>query len=184
MHATTAGAVPRAQWARTGDTNTWVAAAGTLMLAASRQAGGTGWDWRVYRAGSAQDERAVSAATWTPGPLQREIDSFELHLLAELKSAKTVRTYTEAARWLAGAALLPAGISQWDKAGTRDVQRWIASLNERYSGTYANNQFRALQQFFKWRSADDPAAARPNPMAASSRRRPMTKPSRSSPRPS
>src|SRR5215469_10315213 len=99
------------------------------------------------------------------GPLQPMIDSFELHLLAERKSPKTVRTYTEAAQWLAGACLLPAGTERWELVTTRDIQRWIASLNDRYSGTYANNQFRALQQFFRWLAGEDPAAARPNPMA-------------------
>jgi len=34
-----------------------------------------------------------------------------------------------------------------------------------YSDTYANNQFRALQQFFKWLSAEDPERPLPNPMA-------------------
>ena len=35
------------------------------------------------------------------GARQREIDSFELSLLAERKAPKTIRTYTEAARWFA-----------------------------------------------------------------------------------
>jgi integrase/recombinase XerD len=30
------------------------------------------------------------------------------------------------------------------------VQRWIAWLLERYSAVYVGNQFRALQQFFRW----------------------------------
>ena len=46
-----------------------------------------------------------------------------------------------------------------------DVQRWIVALLGRgYSDTYANNQFRALQQFFKWYSAEDPDWPLPNPM--------------------
>lgn len=100
------------------------------------------------------------------GPLAAMVESFELHLLAERKSPKTIRTYIEAALWFAAACLLPAGITDWADASTRDVQRWIASLAARYgkSGAYANNQFRALQQFFKWYAAEDPADPRPNPM--------------------
>ena len=90
------------------------------------------------------------------------IDSFEISLEAERKSPKTVRTYTEAARWLAGAHLLPAGMTDWEAVTARDVQRWIIAA---YSDTYANNQFRALQQFFKWLSAEDPERPLPNPMA-------------------
>jgi hypothetical protein len=35
------------------------------------------------------------------GGLQPEISSFRLHLAAEGKASKTVRTYTEAVQWLA-----------------------------------------------------------------------------------
>ncbi len=41
------------------------------------------------------------------GPLAPEIGSFRLHLAAEGKAAKTVRTYTEAVRWFAAAHLIP-----------------------------------------------------------------------------
>ena len=37
------------------------------------------------------------------GIFQAEISSFRLHLAAEGKSAKTVRTYTEAVQWFAAA---------------------------------------------------------------------------------
>ena len=99
------------------------------------------------------------------GPLRSMVDSFELHLLAERKSPKTIRTYVEAALWFAAAHLLAAGMTEWAQVTTKDVQRWTASLAARYSGAYANNQFRALQQFFKWHASEDPADPRPNPMA-------------------
>ena len=35
------------------------------------------------------------------GPFQPMIDSWDLHLRAERKSAKTIRTYLEAAQWMA-----------------------------------------------------------------------------------
>jgi integrase len=44
----------------------------------------------------------------------------------------------------------------------RDVQEWIAWLLERYSAAYGSNEFRALQQFFKW-LADEGEI--PDPMA-------------------
>ena len=42
------------------------------------------------------------------GPFASEIGSFRLHLAAEGKAPKTVRTYTEAVAWFAAAHLIPA----------------------------------------------------------------------------
>ena len=99
------------------------------------------------------------------GPFQGLINSFELHLRAEHKSAKTIRTYTEAAQWFAAMQLRPAERGDWAQASAEDVQRWMVWLLARYSDTYANNQYRALQQFFRWYATEDPADPRPNPMA-------------------
>jgi len=100
------------------------------------------------------------------GTFQPMIDSFELYLLAGRKKPKTVRTYTEAAQWFAAAQLRPAGLASWQDVTAADVQRWIVALLGRgYSDCYASNQFRALQQFFKWHSSEDPDEPRPNPMA-------------------
>ena len=93
------------------------------------------------------------------------IDSFDLHLRAEKKSPKTIRTYLEAAQWFAAAYLIPAGLSDWSEVKARHVQEWTVTLLGRYSDRYANNQFRALQQFFKWHATEDPDEPRPNPMA-------------------
>ncbi len=41
------------------------------------------------------------------GVFQPEISSFRLHLAAERKAAKTVRTYTGAVRWFAAARPAP-----------------------------------------------------------------------------
>jgi integrase/recombinase XerD len=96
------------------------------------------------------------------GPFLPEVSSFRLHLAAEGKSAKTIRTYTDAAAWFAGDHLLRrAGKSAWRQADKRDVQQWMAWLLGRYSDAYASNQFRALQQFFKWLAAEDEL---PDPM--------------------
>ncbi len=87
------------------------------------------------------------------GILQAEISSFGLHLAAGNKSAKTIRTYTEAAQWFAAADL--PGQASWEQVDGRDIQQWTAWLLDRYSSAYASNQYRALQQFFKWLAAED-----------------------------
>jgi len=91
---------------------------------------------------------------------QAEISSFALRLAAEGKAAKTIRTYTEAVQWFA-AARLP-GRASWEQVTSRDIQQWMTWLLDRYSTAYASNQYRALQQFFKWLAAEDQL---PDPMA-------------------
>ena len=82
---------------------------------------------------------------------------------AEGKAAKTIRTYTEAVQWFA-ATCLPGrtGRGSWEQVTSLDVQRWMAWLLGRSSSAYASNQYRALQQFFKWLAAEDQL---PDPMA-------------------
>jgi site-specific recombinase XerD len=105
---------------------------------------------------------------WQPKPLdaggfQSEISSFRLHLAAEGKAGKTVRTYTEAVQWFAAAHLRRAvGRTGWEEVKRQDVQEWIVWLLTRYSGAYASNQYRALQQFFRWLAAEEEI---PDPMA-------------------
>jgi integrase len=99
------------------------------------------------------------------GVLQPMVGSFELHLRAEKKSPRTIRTYIDAARWLAAGYLIPAGIADWAEVRARHVQEWTVWLLGQYADTYASNQFRALQQFFRWFATEDPDEPRPNPMA-------------------
>jgi site-specific recombinase XerD len=97
------------------------------------------------------------------GGFQAEINSFALRLAAEGKAAKTIRTYTEAVRWFAATRLSGrAGRGSWEQVTSRDIQRWMAWILGRYSTAYASNQYRALQQFFKWLAAEDQL---PDPMA-------------------
>jgi integrase/recombinase XerD len=98
------------------------------------------------------------------GQFQPMIDSWDLHLRAEKKSAKTIPTYLEAAQWFAAEHLIPGGFTDWDGVRAKQVQEWTITLLGRYSDSYANNQFRALQQFFRWHSTEDPDEQRPNPM--------------------
>ena len=96
------------------------------------------------------------------GMFQAEISSFALRLAAEGKAAKTIRTYTEAVQWFAAAGLTGHGRASWEQVTSRDIQQWMAWLLDRYSTAYASNQYRALQQFFKWLAAEDEL---PDPMA-------------------
>ncbi len=47
------------------------------------------------------------------------------------------------------------GQASWEQAGSQDIQQWMTWLLDRYSNAYASNQYRALQQFFKWLAAED-----------------------------
>jgi len=110
---------------------------------------------------------APQSRFWQPneldaGCLQPEISSFRLHLAAEGKAAKTVRTYTEAVQWFAARLRREAGRTGWEGVRKQDVQEWMVWLLGRYSPAYASNQFRALQQFFKWLAAEEEI---PGPMA-------------------
>ena len=97
------------------------------------------------------------------GPFAADVASFELHLAAENKAAATIRIYTGAPRWFAAAHLLrETGKTRWEQVDTQDVQRWVVWLLRHYSQTYACQQYRSLQQFFRWLAAEDEIA---DPMA-------------------
>jgi integrase/recombinase XerD len=84
------------------------------------------------------------------------LDSYDLFLRAEGKRPATIRTYTDAAAKLAREQNIDL-----TQATRRDVEKHVVSLLERYSPGYASNQFRALQQFFKWLAAEEDVS---NPM--------------------
>jgi integrase/recombinase XerD len=97
------------------------------------------------------------------GPFTVDVASFRLHLAAENKAPATVKTYAEAVLWFAAGYLLrETGKTRWEQVSGQDVQRWTVRLLARYSDSYASNQFRALQQFFRWLAAEDEV---PDPMA-------------------
>jgi site-specific recombinase XerD len=108
---------------------------------------------------TAQEPRSRQPKQLDAGTFQAEISSFALRLAAEGKAAKTIRTYTEAVQWFAAARLRRAS---WEQVDSQDIQQWMAWLLDRYSNAYASNQYRALQQFFKWLAAEDEL---PDPMA-------------------
>lgn len=93
---------------------------------------------------------------------------------AEKKSAKTIRTYLEAAQWFAAEYLVPAGFTDWDAVRAKQAQEWTVTLLGRYSDAYANSQFRALQQSFKWHATEDPDEQRPTGIMVTASPRSLT----------
>lgn len=86
------------------------------------------------------------------------IRDFALSLAAEGKSVKTIRTYTDAASWLQRTQEL----EDWTEVRKSHVRQHIASILETKSPSYASNQYRALQQFFKFLENEEDI---PNPMS-------------------
>ena len=108
---------------------------------------------------TAKESRSRQPKQLDAGMFQAEISSFALRLAAEGKAAKTIRTYTEAVQWFAATGLPRR--ADWQQVTGSDIQRWMAWLLDRYSTAYTSNQYRALQQFFKWLAAEDQL---PDPM--------------------
>ena len=111
---------------------------------------------------TAQEPRPRQPKQLDAGIFQAEISSFALRLAAEGKAAKTIRIYTEAVRWFAAALPRQASRANWEQVGSQDIQQWMTWLLDQYSNAYASNQYRALQQFFKWLAAED---GLPDPMS-------------------
>jgi site-specific recombinase XerD len=105
---------------------------------------------------TALETRSGQTKPLDAGIFQAEVSSFRLHLAAEGKAVKTVRTYTEAVQWFAAAHLLrQQNRTCWEEVRKQDIQEWVAWLLGWYSAAYASNQYRALQQFFKWLAAEE-----------------------------
>jgi site-specific recombinase XerD len=97
------------------------------------------------------------------GVFGADVASFRLHLAAENKAERTIKAYTEAVRWFAAAHLLcETSKTRWEQVDAQDVRRWMVYLLGQYSDAYAYQQYRALQQFFRWLSAEEEL---PDPMA-------------------
>ena len=66
-----------------------------------------------------------------------------------------LRPSTEAVRFRALLEPPSSRISPESPPNRSRGQQWTAWLLDRYSSAYASNQYRALQQFFKWLAAED-----------------------------
>jgi integrase/recombinase XerC len=82
-------------------------------------------------------------------PLDRQIASFGRWLRFGNKSDKTITIYVSAATKMA-AWLAERDVTDWADAQPQHVQEFIIGILETRSAGYANNLFRALQQFAKW----------------------------------
>lgn len=90
--------------------------------------------------------------------------SFQLHLRAENKSAKTIETYSDALDQLTAfveRAGMPRGIGALRR---EHVEAFLVSLQESgRSPATVNNRYRSLQAFFRWLAEED--ELRESPMA-------------------
>ncbi len=112
---------------------------------------------------TAEERRSRQPNPLAAGAFQGAISSFHLNLADDGKSGKTARMYTEAVRWFAAAHLLrETSRTGLDEVDGPDIQRWMVWLLGRYSDSYASNQYRALQQFFRWWPDEEDL---PDPMA-------------------
>lgn len=88
------------------------------------------------------------------------LKSFELHLRAERKSPKTIRSYVDTARLLAtfhgGKPLLDLD--------DEDIKAFIADQLDRWKPATAAVRFRSLQQLYRWAASDAEGLIPTNPM--------------------
>ncbi len=129
-----------------------------------------------------RDQRTLPAtfAAW--------ISSFELSLRAKGRSPKTRRIYTDAATKLAWWLIDNKAAADWSEVTKKTLELYMAWFQDGalrcgcsrsqgqhpaqecakpqpYEPAYANNQFRAIQQFWKWYAVEEDV---PNPIAAMS----------------
>jgi integrase/recombinase XerD len=74
------------------------------------------------------------------------IRDFSLALTAEGKKPKTIKIYTDAAYWLKDTQEL----NDWSEVKKNHIRKHLATVLEGHEKSYANNQYRALQQFFRF----------------------------------
>jgi hypothetical protein len=129
------------------------------------------WPTESCAAAEPREERKTTAA---PEPrsqprkllaarvFQPEISSFRLHLAAEGKAPRPSGTMSKRSSGFAAAHLLADTCwTRWEQVTGQDIERGMVQLPGRYSQAYASNQYRALQQFFKWLAEEDEFAGLP-----------------------
>jgi site-specific recombinase XerD len=85
--------------------------------------------------------------------------SFQCHLRAENKSARTVETYLEAVLQLQG--FLAARGGDLASASREDLEAFLAGLLARWKPATAANRYRALRVFYAWLEEEGEIAADP-----------------------
>jgi site-specific recombinase XerD len=85
--------------------------------------------------------------------------SFERHLRAENKSARTVETYLEAVQQLD--AFLTVRDVELADAGREDLETFLTGLLARWKPATAANRYRALRVFYAWLEEEGEIAADP-----------------------
>ncbi|MFI6030504.1 tyrosine-type recombinase/integrase [Amycolatopsis magusensis] len=117
-----------------------------------------------------------TALETAPEQFQLLIDEWARSLAAEGKSKRTIRCYTDSARWLhiwlASPVAPPDVDSDWLDAvpeppteptdvTPRHIKAWITYRLGTTSHGNANNNYRALQQWFNWLADEDEIDAHP-----------------------
>jgi site-specific recombinase XerD len=99
-------------------------------------------------------------------PLSPLVTSFGRHLRARNLSPKTVEIYLGAAGVLQAWLESNTAAESWTDVRKADLETWLGGLLAERSAGHASNQYRAVQQFFKWLTAEEEIPA--NPMAGMS----------------
>lgn len=130
-----------------------------------------------------------------PGPLGAFIKSFDIHLRSEKKSPNTRAIYLGAATRHAGWLINPIvpddldedslrgvpmrngkvlPVTDWTKVKQGHVKLYMVYLLDvcQYDPGYANNQYRAVQQFWRWFATEEDV---PNPMLGLSPPKPSSR---------
>jgi site-specific recombinase XerD len=94
------------------------------------------------------------------GALGAYIESFDLVLRVNNRSARTREMYGDAVRWFAG-WLHDRGVRRWPDVGRDELRQFFLHLDDlAYAKAYRNNIGRCLQAFFKWLAEEEEL---PNP---------------------
>lgn len=91
------------------------------------------------------------------------ITSWRRSLRARNLSVNTLRIYTGAAEALARWLTSETTHCQWSDVRKGDLESWVGHLLDTVSAGHASNQYRAVQQLFRWLAEEEEIPA--NPMA-------------------
>lgn len=99
-----------------------------------------------------------------PTPREALLTSWARHLRARNLSGRTIDIYLGAARRLDAWLASVGEHGGWDSVGKHALEGYVGALVAGRSAGYASNQYRALQQLWRWLEEEDELAG-PNPFA-------------------